>query len=1076
MPYKQRLSAKGLIADAKKKLKINKNRDASALSRRTVEYRSPADSMGKAEIIIGTCLRALVMFCAVFGLALMLFDAVGIYKQNHDFREYSLPVFPLVLIAAVFSFALVFIKYSKVTKLAVPSGLALLLAGLPALLYGNPFTLYENSVRMIWNESIDYIASRRFTSLARLALADGYSYDRETLMIWGAVAICAALSLVMYFALCDKTRPLLFALVYFVWLTPLFIFNLPSSNIGFAFSASAIFGFIALFTCDRRFSGYHEKKQAKKEARRKKREDRKSLSVEKKLTSVRIRSAASAVYEKAIEASMTEKKARSAAVSVVKRLKAERREAAKRDRLDIKIRKKEDAKRLKEEKKAKKAQLKNIKKELKSRDASALSAEAAEYKARIELQREGRKEARKRKFALHAASGFTSAAALALALLAIWIPSAAAKKSFKQIPFIDEKVRQLRQYTDDLLMSDDVDLTRDDLYSYPEVFGYEKLTFDERKYEGTLIYYAESATKSNLYLKTRTALDFNLSSDTWSFADNEKVIETSRYFSDKFTPDSITSGAYALLYPSSGDIPAKSTYSIFSRYGFTVQQLHLLRINGDSKLLAVPSVINPDIGLLKRGKDEAADHEYTPYFDGIYTSRYYGTDSEGYSTVSFIYDMKREDIGAVLEAESVCFDAMSVLADKYKKGSDATELKAEYKASFDAEGLYFDLGEIYVDEMTDEERSEVDSLLETERKYREWVGENYTAQSGSEEISALARTLCDGKETRHEKVMAVIGYLTGSDFTYTLSPVSPEESEKGVLETFLFDTKEGYCNHFTTAAALLLRDAGVPVRYAEGYLARGWFDGYGNHTVAKYTSNVFDENSHTWIEVYYDGIGWIPYETTPLYAEEMYGADKKPSDEETVVPEDESDGLGTTDRVIEKLPTIIPEPEEEVQMSVLEKFRWLIIAVSCVIVLYIAYGIVSGVIKKRAMAIVDNKYKMIADARNEAVFRDKSRDKKEIEEFLIDNVLMILKEVGIGPEKGELSETFGKRLKKDFGGISTIDPEVIMGYIRKSEFGGRLSFTELSELAEFLADITVSLYSGLSPIKKFRLRYVKHVI
>ncbi len=62
---------------------------------------------------------------------------------------------------------------------------------------------------------------------------------------------------------------------------------------------------------------------------------------------------------------MTEKKARSAAVSVVKRLKAERREAAKRDRLDIKIRKKEDAKRLKEEKKAKKAQLKNIKKEKK---------------------------------------------------------------------------------------------------------------------------------------------------------------------------------------------------------------------------------------------------------------------------------------------------------------------------------------------------------------------------------------------------------------------------------------------------------------------------------------------------------------------------------------------------------------------------------------------------------------------------------------------------------------------------------------------------------------------------------------
>lgn len=1041
------------------------------------EYRSPSDGMNPVMTVIGTCLRALVIFTVIFGLTLMLFDSLGIYKETRDFREYSVPVLPLVLIALAFSLLISFIEYNKITRWALPCAALVVLLAFPTVAFGSPVAVYENALRRVWNDGVEYIAASRFTSLARFTLSGSYILSKEALYIWAAVAIAAVLSVILYFAVCRRTSLLLFALLYFVWWMPLFMFNLPRSNTGFVLSTCAIFAFLALRGCDRRHGGYPEKKQAAKAARKKKRENAKSLSLEKKLSRVRINSTADIVYEKAIEASMTEKKARRAARLVKKRLNEEKREALKRDRRADKIKKKEEKKNIAAEKKAQRARISELKKSTRGKKLSdaGLTADERNYLEKASEKKRRKVEERAGRFRLYAASGFAGAAVLLIVLLALWAPSLIAKKSFRTVGFIDEKVRLLRQYADDLLMSDDVDLTRRDLYSYPEQMGFEKLTFEAREYEGNLIYYTESETKSNVYLKTRTAYGFDLRSDTWQFADNQKVIDTARYFGSSFTCDSVTSDAYRLLYPSSDALPARSTYSIFAKYGFNVQHIHMKRINGDSKLLAIPSVLNPEIGLLQRGSDEEAPHKYTSYYDGVYTSHYYGSDSAGYSCASYIYDMKRDDLAGVLEAESICFDALGELSVKYKKGSDSPELESKYKNAFENALIYYDIGERYINDMNAEERALVDGVIAEEQKYRAWVYENYTSSGASEEIKALSSSLVSPYEKRHDMVMAVIRYLTGDDFTYTLTPKDPEDREKSVLETFLFDTKEGYSNHFTASAFLLLREAGIPVRFAEGYIARGWFDGYGNDVVAKYTSFVFDENAHTWIEVYYDGIGWIPYETTPIYADEMYGTDKtEPSGNAggQTEPEDNE----SSDREIETLPTVIPEEEEETEISPLEKFRWLLIALAVFLVLHAAFSVIAGVIRKRAMAVVDRKYQMIADAKNDSVFRDKSRDKKEIERFLIDNIFMILKNTGVGPEKGELLSEFAERITGDFSGISTKDPVHIMNCIRRSEFGGALSFAELSDLAEFTSDITVSLYSGLSPLKKLQLRYLKHVI
>ena len=93
-----------------------------------------------------------------------------------------------------------------------------------------------------------------------------------------------------------------------------------------------------------------------------------------------------------------------------------------------------------------------------------------------------------------------------------------------------------------------------------------------------------------------------------------------------------------------------------------------------------------------------------------------------------------------------------------------------------------------------------------------------------------------------------------NNFTYTLTPDQVPEGEDFV-QWFLEVSKTGYCVHFATAAVALLRSAGIPARYAEGYAVPA--DKSGQWV------NVPDYNAHAWVEYWSSGAGWIPLEVTP---------------------------------------------------------------------------------------------------------------------------------------------------------------------------------------------------------------------
>jgi hypothetical protein len=74
------------------------------------------------------------------------------------------------------------------------------------------------------------------------------------------------------------------------------------------------------------------------------------------------------------------------------------------------------------------------------------------------------------------------------------------------------------------------------------------------------------------------------------------------------------------------------------------------------------------------------------------------------------------------------------------------------------------------------------------------------------------------------------------------------------LVGFVIDTKTGYCQHFAGSMALMLRLLGIPARVAAGFVPGRYHSDFWE---------VTDHDAHTWVEVWFRGFGWLPFDPTP---------------------------------------------------------------------------------------------------------------------------------------------------------------------------------------------------------------------
>ena len=140
------------------------------------------------------------------------------------------------------------------------------------------------------------------------------------------------------------------------------------------------------------------------------------------------------------------------------------------------------------------------------------------------------------------------------------------------------------------------------------------------------------------------------------------------------------------------------------------------------------------------------------------------------------------------------------------------------------------------------------------QKYPDWIRERYLAlpQNVPDRVKALAIELTASEPTPYDRAKAIEHYLR--TFPYTLDVPRPPLN-RDVADYFLFDLKKGYCDYYATTMVVLARAAGVPARLAIGY-ANGTYNLNSKHFV------VTEADAHSWVEVYFPNIGWVPFEPT----------------------------------------------------------------------------------------------------------------------------------------------------------------------------------------------------------------------
>ena len=112
----------------------------------------------------------------------------------------------------------------------------------------------------------------------------------------------------------------------------------------------------------------------------------------------------------------------------------------------------------------------------------------------------------------------------------------------------------------------------------------------------------------------------------------------------------------------------------------------------------------------------------------------------------------------------------------------------------------------------------------------------------------------DGDAAIVERAMQMIR----AEFGYTLSTPLPGRHS---ADEFLFDWKQGFCEHFSSAFVILMRAAGIPARVVTGY-AGGRRNAFGDYWIVRH------EDAHAWAEVWLEGRGWVRVDPTAAVAPE----------------------------------------------------------------------------------------------------------------------------------------------------------------------------------------------------------------
>ncbi len=682
---------------------------------------------------------------------------------------------------------------------------------------------------------------------------------------------------------------------------------------------------------------------------------------------------------------------------------------------------------------------------------------------------------------VRAIGGHAAFAAMLLAFLLLLLPTLNQKKSWRLIEAINDRMGYLRAVTSSLIIGDVPNLSDLGFIGNMDTLNARTTVASERTFSGKEMLRVQAAVNMPVYL--RSWMGTYYAEDSWYSAMTDDVTRyREELFGPDFSPEDITLNILEAVNPKLVTLNNLSSYVSHANYGYLTMSVDVENLHSSGNVLFIPSMFNTNYGLLEHSTRDAGlpyTAKFKNYYEGIITTDWFNFDKR-YRAVTLVPSYRDPDFAANLEKLRGYYTIMLYYIQNYSMFRDEEKIaQAVDIACRTAEQLGYSYESPSLIErffaMNDADRQDfLERHVDTYSAYAEFVRRYYTGYPQSETMSAVYQDIfavpLQG-ETVHDVVMRVIDYLD-ANYTYTLVPAEPSSSRLSALDAFLGDTKQGYCVQFATAAAMLLRMAGIPTRYVEGYIASEFTRDSSAERTANYYAVIRDYNAHAWIEVWLDNYGWMQYEVTPSYYDGMYkplsaasSSSSSSLNGEDTEPEEEEDDS--------ELSVIVKEEEEN--------FALLLPTVIALGILVVIFGLI-------ALALsIDRSARFARDEREkrfDRAFSAESSQTGEAARKLSDLLYRLTDALGISPHAGEFSGAYAERLaqylakregKKKFRGDCTDALVRMFSVLKRAEFSRLEDPVTPEELADAAASLRMLFQRLTDTTPFFRRLYVRYI-
>lgn len=706
-----------------------------------------------------------------------------------------------------------------------------------------------------------------------------------------------------------------------------------------------------------------------------------------------------------------------------------------------------------------------------------------EHKKRAEQMKAVRRYDRVTAQTRAAMGGFAGAAMTLLATIILLIPTLTVDGSFRTIDSIDRRVEIYREYVTALLQGDEVSV---EMYEYLETMRKETphstmaepLSFDE-----ILLMRVGSQFYSNLYLPNYIGVDY--SNGAWQHFSDKQYDDWRTLYGKEAMPSERMLLDFLLLMDyetETAPVDYVKQYRNRVQYGIVSYMVSFDRKNISTNEALLPRVYSSNYGLLQYRTNEALDLKFGNVYDGLCVGRGFEEEDISYSLIAYV----------PVQANPNAYMNRAQMIAKYNELYSHTEgyKNAQTYANF-----------VYDTYLGDVNSPVIDTFI-TELM-QEMAAEKLDVTGAADRNSLLPATY----EARHRLAMAIIDKLVLEN-TYTREPSKPTDASLDGVENFLGVTNEGYCVQFASAATLILREFGIPARYVEGYLASDFeldiYDVYGS----RYHTDLRDSDAHAWVEVWYDGMGWITYETTPPYYVDMYGeesdtagdlidsgAAEHPDKPEPKPPVTEPDPpvVDPDEPIVPPVvvPPVVGPVGPSIDWDVILRAVLIGLAASAVVGLIVWLIVRMVVLAKRA----ENKRRKLAEdilSGDEAIFGDETA-RADASHALIRQTMSLLSMYGTPPETGELKDEYAHRLSFAYESVLGYPMEYsaelenamprenvsktnigsLLDAIAAEEFGYGMTPEQMKRLAEFYLTMREHAKTFVKAGDRFKLHYIK---